>query len=187
MRDKWLKPCEDDEDDEDNENRDSLLKAAYAPYDFHFKQYLGWDSISTIAHVTVDLCATDEQIESDFSHWLLHYRTATGHCVPKKKTHEKLFTQEVFNTWIKNRLVPYLDLKLIAEIEGKTITQEDLGVLLFPDKTGTDIEIKMSQTVKPDAEELIKKENLSLLVNQLMSMKRKNTKRYNYERTPNKK
>ena len=126
MREEWLKPWED------GENKGNVLEAAYAPYDFHFKQYLGMDYNPSMAHVTVDLHATDEQIEIDFSHWLLHYRKDTGHCVPKKKIHEKLFTQEVFDAWIDDGLIPYLDLVLIAEIEGKSITQEELGELIFP-------------------------------------------------------
>ena len=175
MRDEWLKPWEDDE-----ENRGDLLEAAHAPYDLHFKQYLGWNYISSLAHVTVDLNGFDEQIEADFSHWLLHYRTVTGNYVPKKKTNEKIFTQEDFDVWINDSLVPYLDLILIAKIEGKSITQEVIGELIFPDDDDRTWDI--SHKIKPDAEDLIKKENLSLLVNQATSVlrKRQNTKRYKY-------
>ena len=70
-----------------------------------------------LAHVTVDLTATDEQIKKDFSHWLSEYRKATNF-----RSNKGIFTKKDLSDWCRERLLPYIDLKLIASIEGKKYT-----------------------------------------------------------------
>jgi hypothetical protein len=143
--------------DGDENYHDFIREAHRTPYDFRHKQYFDRDYISSSAHVTIDLDATNEQIKNDFSHWLTHYREASGYRVPKKIVHKKSFTQKTFDTWIKFGLIPYLDLVLVAKIEGKEITQEKLGELIFPDETTTNrnLEYRIRTITKPEAERLM--------------------------------
>lgn len=138
-----------------DENYDNFIREAHrTPYDFRHKQYFNQDYISSLAHVTIDLNAPDEQIKNDFTHWLTHYRKASGLHIPKKKAHKKLFTQATFDHWIKFGLIPYIDLKLMADIEGKEITQEKLGELIFPDEF-VDTDYRIRTITKPEAERLM--------------------------------
>lgn len=170
MRDEWQKPFED------GENKVGLLEAAHAPYDFHFKHYLNRDYIPSSAHVVIDLNATDEQIENDFCHWLTHYRKASGYRVPKKKAHEKLFNQKTFDYWIEYSLIPYLDLELIAKIEGKKILQRQMADLIFPNPVGfTSIE-RLRDTTIPEAKRLMEQATRWSLVRQAANEKVTKTK-----------
>ena len=170
MRDEWLRPFEDDE------NKDGLLEVAHAPYDLRFKQILNRNYIGSSAHVEINLNAPDEQILNDFSHWLKHYRKASGCHVPKKKAHKKLFTQKTFNNWIEFGLIPYLDLVLIAKIEGKDITQEKLGELIFPNEPDVNTEYRIRTVTKPEAERLMEKATRSSILMQAANEKATRTK-----------
>lgn len=119
-------------------------------HDLNANQYHAAYS-SNFAHVNINLLATDEQIKSDFSHWLNHYRQAIG-----IKTQKKLLSQVDFNYWVKYGIIPYLDLLLIAKIEGKKITQNKLAKLIFPDEYDVDTTGRLRDTTKPEAEWLIK-------------------------------
>jgi hypothetical protein len=149
-RDEYKKEFDDDEN-----YQDFIREARRIPYDFRRKQYFNRDYISSQAHVTVDLDATDEQIENDFSHWLKHYRKASGYRVPKKKVHEKLFSQKTFDKWIECGLIPYLDLVIVAKMEGKTISQEKLGEVIFPDEPECNLDYRIRTITKPEAERLM--------------------------------
>ena len=115
--------------------------------------------------------APDEQIKKDFSHWLLHYRKAAGYHLPKKKIHKKLFTQKTFDYWIKYGLIPYIDLVLVAKMEGKEITQEKLGELIFPDEPSVDQAYRIRTITKPEAERLIKHKVHQSLIQQAANEK----------------
>jgi hypothetical protein len=138
-----------------------LLDIANAPHDFHIKQYSPFD-IESSAHVVVNLSATDEQIKKDFAHWLTHYRQAINY-----QHKEKLFTQVDFNYWVEYGVIQYLDLVLIAKIEGKKITQNKLARLIFPDEFDVDIVERIRKVTKPTAEWLIKSEICNTLFTQL--------------------
>ena len=142
--------------DGDGNYHDFIKEAHRTPYDFRHKQYFNRDYISPQAHVTIDLDATDEQIENDFCHWLTHYRKASGYRVPEKKAHEKLFTQKTFDYWIKHGFIPYLDLMLIAKIEGKEeFTHAKLGEIIFPDEAIENSEYRIRTITIPGAERLL--------------------------------
>jgi hypothetical protein len=86
-----------------------------------------------LAHVTVDLTATDEQIKEDFCHWLTEYRKVINFG-PKNKKQNKFFTREDLSHWEEERLLPYIDLWLITKVEGKRITYPDRAKLIFNDE-----------------------------------------------------
>ena len=110
------------------------LELAEMPYDFHIKRYSQFYNSKSSAHVVIDLYATDEQIKKDFAHWLANYRKAVD-IQPQKK----LFAQADFDHWVQYGIIPYLDLVLIAKIEGKKITQNRLARLIFPDEFNVDL------------------------------------------------
>jgi hypothetical protein len=169
-RDEWQKPCED------GENKDGLQEIADAPYDFRFKQYMNIDYIPSSAHVVISLDAPDEQIKNDFSHWLTHYRKSADYHVQKKLAHKKLFTQKTFDYWIEYSLIPYLDLDLIAKIEGKKILQRQMADLIFPNPVGfTSIE-RLRDTTIPEAKRLMEQATRWSLVRQVANEKLTRTK-----------
>jgi uncharacterized protein DUF6387 len=149
MRDEWQKPWEGDDKKED------IKDAAHAPYDFRFKQFLNRDYISSHAHVVINLDFPDEQIINDLKQWLTHYRKAAGYNVPKRLAHKRVFTQSSFDNWIKDGVIPYLDLVIVAKIEGKEITQNKLGKVIFPDEFDVDTEYRIRTITKPEAERLM--------------------------------
>lgn len=117
-----------------------------------------------VTHVTVQLEATDEQIMNDFRQWLNKYREITG-----RESIKKLFKQTDFNKWIKYGVLPYLDLKIIANIEGKKIKQVKMAHLIFPDEYDVGTEGRIRQVTKPEAEQLIKKDTLRAIQAQVWS------------------
>jgi hypothetical protein len=144
-------------------DRDDSLKNILTPYDFYIEQYkpIKNDPFPS-AHVVINLSATDEQIKNDFSHWLTHYRKAINY-QPQKK----LFTQTDFDYWVQYGVIPYLDLTLIAKIEGKKITQNKLAKLIFPNEYDVDTTGRLRDTTKPEAERLIKNNIHRTLLTQL--------------------
>jgi hypothetical protein len=141
---------------------EDLSEIAYTPHDFHIKQHSHF-VIEQSAHVVINLSATDEQIKNDFSHWLTHYRRAINY-----QHQKKLFTQADFDYWVEYGVIPYLDLVLIAKIEGKKITQNKMAQLIFPNEYNVNIVDRLSKVTKPAAEELIKNEIYRTLSTQLV-------------------
>lgn len=85
-------------------------------------------------YLTVDLRATDQQIMEDFSHWLAECRKVAALDSRKKK-----FTQKDLMDWVTYRVLPYIDLMIIAKQEQKKITQARLANLIFPNELNTDV------------------------------------------------
>lgn len=163
-------------DDLDNDQ----FEIACTPHELNIKKYSRFDRKNS-AYVAINLSATDPQIKKDFDHWLKNYRKATGHYneTPKKKSPEMLskkvlYTQEDFDYWIRFCVVPYLDLTLIAKLEGKIIKQAAMGKLIFPDELNNDNKNPVgiiSATTQPTAKWLIKTKIHRTLLIQLVSQK----------------
>jgi hypothetical protein len=114
------------------------------------------------AFVTIDLTATDEQIMSDFRHWLTEYRKAIGY-----ESHKKNFTDKNLSEWVEWRLLPYIDLMLVAKVEKKEITQNKAARLIFSDEYEVDIVDRLRRTTKPKAEWLMSKKTQQAIKIQL--------------------
>lgn len=110
------------------------------------------------AMLTIDLSATDEQLTNDFNDWLKSHRLTTN-----SRVREKRFSSKDFSKWINFRILPYLDLTLIADAEDKTLTQNMLGRILFPDEYNVDLTERIRRSVKPIAEQLLEKKVLESL------------------------
>ncbi len=110
------------------------------------------------ALLTIDRGATDKQLENDFSQWLKNHRTVTEYTARARR-----FNLVDFKRWSDNKLLPYLDLTLIANVEGKELTQNKLGELLFPNEFDAGLIERIRKTVKPLAEWLISNKTLAAL------------------------
>ena len=168
-----LKPQGDDT----GASNDNLLEIGRIPYDLDFKKQHNY--FPSEAHLAIKLSATDEQLKKDFDHWLTNYRKTTDYRVPKKKKiHEQLFTQKVFDYWIEFGIFPYLDLMLIAKIEGKTIGHGKMADLIFPNPIGFTAIGRLRDTTIPEAKRLIKSEIHESMIIQLVSEKANRMKRH---------
>lgn len=116
------------------------------PYDLLNKER-GIDGMG-LTNVHVDLTASDAQIMSDFRHWLTEYRKVAGY-----ESNKKNFTDKNLSEWVQWRLLPYIDLTLVAAIEEKEITQATAAWLIFGnDANKVDIVDRLRRTTKPKAE-----------------------------------
>ncbi len=115
-------------------------------------------------YVTINLSATDEQIMSDFRHWLTEYRKAMGQGY---ESHKRNFTDKDLSEWIEYRVLPYLDLMMIAKLEGKKMTQAQAARLIFPDEYDVDITERLRRTTKQKAEWLLKYSTIYALGSQI--------------------
>ncbi len=111
--------------------------------------------------IFINLCASDEQLKNEFSKWLSDNRA-----LESDKHQKKLFSQVNFDHWVKNRVIPYLDLKLIAKIEGKKITQDKIAKLIFSDEHVISILDRLRDTTKPTADILMNSGAIRTLLSQ---------------------
>jgi hypothetical protein len=136
---------------------------ADTPLDFLvLKRDIGGEEL---ANVVVNVEATDEQILSDFKNWLSAYRKASG-CI----SHEKNFTDKNLADWCRWRLLPYIDLMLIAKASRAEITQNKIARLLFNDEFEIDIVDRLRRTTRPKAEWLIREHTVSAICAQAEAM-----------------
>ncbi|PWF44022.1 hypothetical protein C7C56_020000 [Massilia glaciei] len=77
------------------------------------------------AHLTLNLCASDKQIHSDFKNWLRAWRKHTKPVVGGD------FATKV-RSWASTNLVPYMDLKLFTLLTGKSIRSDRRIALIQP-------------------------------------------------------
>jgi hypothetical protein len=106
--------------------------------------------------VSINLRASDEQLELDFKKWLDEKREVNN-C----KVQSKIFTSKDYKKWVKNMVLPYLDLTMVASFEGKELPQHLIADLLYPDVFDVATTEKVRKAVKPLAESLLKREVIS--------------------------
>ena len=131
------------------------------------------------ALLTIDICATDEQLINDFKQWLKNHRTVSGYKVKAersnakkykaKRVESKRFDENDFNKWSSYKILAYLDLTLIAKAENKKLTYADLGEKLYLDLNLNDAE-RIKDTIKPLAEMLLHVNTLNELSSQAKEM-----------------
>ena len=110
------------------------------------------------ALLSIDLDATDEQLKEDFSLWLSQQRAINNQEYRRKK-----FASKDINKWIKYRILPYLDLTLISDWEGNSLTQNKLGRMIFPNEFDIDLTERIRRSVKPIADSLLSFEAMQAL------------------------
>ena len=117
------------------------------------------------AHITVNLDATDTQIETDFKEWLSSYRLSNESKTPKKDVN-----QATINKWVKSGVLQYIDLKLVADVEQKDITNKHLGDLIFPDEFEVETSKRISDTTKKYAEKVLSNSFLNAFEQQVLDL-----------------
>ena len=126
---------------------DEQFKDSYGSFD-DMQRRAGADV--SHAHITVNLDATDTQIETDFKEWLSSYRLSNESKTPKNDVN-----QATINKWVRSGVLQYIDLKLVADMEQKKITAKQLAVLIFPNEFDEDTTRRISETTKKHAEEIL--------------------------------
>ena len=112
-------------------------------------------------YVIIDLGAADEQIIKDFHHWLTEHRKFMGYELIKN------ITEELLKECIDYRVLQYIDLNLVAQYEGKKITQTRMANLIFSDEYEKDVVARLRKTTKPKAEWLFNELTLEQMYSQL--------------------
>jgi hypothetical protein len=128
--------------------QDKILKT---PADLIYKKK-GIDT-DGLTFVEVDLKATDEQIMSDFRHWLTNYRQVVDTPAPQQN-----FTDKDFSAWFEAGVIPYIDLMLWSLAGNCSITQNVLGQVIFPDEYSADTTERIRRTTRPKAERMLRQD-----------------------------
>ena len=108
--------------------------------------------------LAIDLGVSDEQLKRNFSEWLGEQRNNSEFNLRKR-----MYKRNDFLRWIRLRVLPYLDITLILNFEGKSLTLSQLGNILFPDEYDMDPTQRVRQTLRPLAESLLTNESLMAL------------------------
>lgn len=96
--------------------------------------------------VKVDLFASEKKLIDDFKNWLRSIRAALN--VPNL---ESRFDKSNFERWHRNRILAYLDIILWAKVKGYRLTNQVIGVALFPNEYNVSLAERIRKTVAPDA------------------------------------
>jgi hypothetical protein len=133
-----------------------------------------WDEIKLVA---INTTATDMQIRNDFDRWLKGFRQAsplpTSKARRKGRANKKPLDETDFREWIDYKVIPYLDLTLIAEAEGKKIkrtsgnAETSIDTLIFTKSEYSSETI--SKEVVPRAKSLLADKTFHQLYLQLLN------------------
>jgi len=106
---------------------------------------LGMNDLSDV-FVRIDLHATEEKILGEFRQWLRNIRHEKGIQAPSRRIGDSDVSD-----WLSYGLLPYLDLTNWAEANDKVITQQVIGVALFPDEYEVNLAERIRKVVAPMA------------------------------------
>lgn len=107
--------------------------------------------------ITINLSASDEQLQEDFSNWLAVQRSAEA---TRRKTR---ITERDFDVWREAKVLQYFDLIVISEIHGDRIPNHVMGDLLFPDEVDVDVAERVRKVTKRKAEQVFCGETVDIL------------------------
>jgi hypothetical protein len=127
---------------------DQAAARAYETLDVPAWKMLNDVGISTSGEVlvSVDLFASEEKLVDDFRSWLRVTRQALN--VPSI---QRRFARADFERWHQNRILAYLDLSFWADINGHKMTNQILGVALFPEEYNIGLADRVRKVVAPIA------------------------------------
>lgn len=124
---------------------------------------LGVDQSGEVV-VNVDLFASEDKLIDDFRIWLRATRAAMN--VPSL---QRRFARSDFDRWHQNRILAYLDLSFWADIHGYRLTNQILGVALFPDEYNVSLAERIRKVVAPMSLAASSHAYLDALVSQALS------------------
>ncbi|HDR9148895.1 TPA: hypothetical protein QDA88_001210 [Burkholderia vietnamiensis] len=114
--------------------------------------------------VNVDLFSSEEKLVADFKVWLRATRAALN--VPDLKGR---FDQSDFDRWHRNRILAYLDITLWGKVKGVRLTNQIIGVALFPNEYNVSLAERIRKTVAPEALAAYSTPYLEALLSQALS------------------
>ncbi|TFE43582.1 hypothetical protein E2553_00155 [Paraburkholderia dipogonis] len=145
---------------------DDAAKSAYEVLDvpaWKMLTDLGVNLSGEVA-VNVDLYASEDKLVDDFRAWLKVTRSALGvHDIVRR------LDKSDFGRWAQNRILAYLDLTLWAKVKGHMITNQVMGVALFPDEYNVNLAERIRKTVAPEASIAISTPYLEAMASQAMT------------------
>lgn len=101
--------------------------------------------------ISISLGAPDEVILHHVKLWLAHVRQDEA----EKYRSVKRTTESEQRKWAQLRLLPYLDLTLLAQAHGARIPQYEIGAYLYPDGRDFDVAERIRKVVQPKANRLM--------------------------------
>ncbi|MGU7853104.1 DUF6387 family protein [Burkholderia orbicola] len=125
---------------------DAASHAAYAKLDvpvWKMMQEVGVDHMGEFA-VTVDLFASEDKLVDDFRKWIRSTRKELN--IPNR---QRRFTRADFERWHQNRILAYLDIKFWSDVNSCDLTNQALGVMLFPAEFDVNLAERVRKVVAP--------------------------------------
>ncbi|MGX5885796.1 DUF6387 family protein, partial [Burkholderia gladioli] len=104
---------------------------------------IGLDLMGEVS-VKVDLFSSEEKLVDDFKRWVKLTRAALD--IPNL---QRRFKVGDFERWSQNRILAYLDLSFWAQINGVQLTNQAIGVALFPDEFNVNLAERVRKVVAP--------------------------------------
>jgi hypothetical protein len=115
-----------------------------------------WEALQTSSinddgdvFVKVNLHASEEQLKADFDAWLKATKTARSIDVPKRRV-----TAIELKQWAQFQVLAFLDLTMWAQSSGHEITNQVLGLVLFPDEFEVVLSDRIRKVIAPLARRL---------------------------------
>jgi hypothetical protein len=122
-------------------------------------------------YITINTEATDQQIMDDFRVFLAEHRKMNT----ETQLPQKNFTERDLRNWVKDRLLPYIDLYIVTSAEDQALTHIAAANLLWSDEVGSiDTVDKIRRTTKPKAIKLLNTGVAAALEAQIECMAQKN-------------
>lgn len=125
----------------------------FVPADEEYGQGSKCSDSLRIAHLVVNLDATDESLSKSFNHWLKDVREYLKVPAPKAK----MFSEVDFSRWYNNKILPYYDLNRWAQLEGVSLSQATIGDAIFPGPNQGNRAERVRKTTKKIAEEILQR------------------------------
>lgn len=134
----------------------------------------GFDSESFVA-VNVDIYGNEEKIISDFTDWLRRTRSVLW-----SESLKKPIQNSDLSGWFRFGVLPYWDLTMWAKAHEVEISQQVMGVALFPDEVEVNVAERVRRVVIPMARPLITEEFTDAFRNQAIAQMLTQEERNNF-------
>lgn len=110
-------------------------------------------------YLSIDIGASEARLMEDFQAFIRAEKVK----LKLSSTPSRKFGRAERKRWHENRVLPYLDLMLWFGLKRVPITQQEIGVLLFPDELNVALSERVRKTLKPLADELMRDQFLYAL------------------------
>lgn len=115
--------------------------------------------------ITVNLQASEEQLVGDFIAWIRSAKKELGIEVPKSK-----ISDQELNNLSSFNVLPYLDLVYWAKTQGFDISNQVIGLALFPDEYEIVLSERVRKVVAPLARKVVSFDYCAYLRSQYMAL-----------------